>query len=56
VPWVYFGVEDHADYHKPGDDFEKIPQDFFRRSAATAEAAVRAFDADLEAIAKEAGR
>lgn len=56
VPWVYFGVEDHADYHKPGDDFDKIPQDFFRRSAATAEAAVRAFDADLEAIAKDANR
>lgn len=56
VPWVYFGVEDHADYHQPGDDFEKIPQDFFKRAAATAEAAVRAFDADLESIAKDAGR
>lgn len=56
VPWVYFGVEDHADYHRPTDDFEKIPQDFFKRAAATAEMVVRAFDADLEAMAKEAGR
>lgn len=55
-PWVYFGVEDHPDYHKPTDDFPAIPQDFFRRSAATTELAVRAFDRDLEAIAGEAGR
>lgn len=55
-PWVYFGVEDHADYHRPTDDFPAIPQDFFQRSAATAELAVRTFDRDLEAIAAEAGR
>lgn len=55
-PWVYFGVEDHPDYHKPTDDFQAIPQDFFLRSAETVELAVRAFDRDLEAIAQEAGR
>ena len=55
-PWVYFGVEDHADYHKPTDDFGAIPHDFFLRSAATVELATRAFDRDLEAIAREAGR
>jgi Zn-dependent M28 family amino/carboxypeptidase len=55
-PWVYFGVEDHADYHRPTDDFGAIPQDFFLRSAATVELATRAFDRDLEAIAQEAGR
>lgn len=55
-PWVYFGVEDHPGYHKPTDDFQAIPQDFFQRSAATVELAVRAFDRDLEAIAQEAGR
>ncbi len=54
-PWVYFGVEDHPDYHQPTDDFGTIPTDFFKRSAATIERAVRAFDADLEAIAAEAG-
>ena len=56
VPWVYFGVEDHRDYHSPTDDFATIRQDFFRRSAQTVLDAVRAFDADLDAIAKEAGR
>lgn len=49
--WVYFGVEDHADYHKPSDDLAAIPEDFFRRSAATVEAAVRTFDRELGAIA-----
>lgn len=56
VPWVYFGVEDHPRYHKPTDDFEAVPQDFFARSLATVVAAARAFDADLEEIAAEAGR
>jgi Zn-dependent M28 family amino/carboxypeptidase len=56
VPWVYFGVEDPPDYHRPTDDFATIPQDFFRRSAQTVLEAVRAFEADLDAIAKEAGR
>lgn len=56
VPWVYFGVEDPPEYHKPTDDFDTIPQDFFRRSAQTVLDAVRAFDADLDDIAREAGR
>jgi Zn-dependent M28 family amino/carboxypeptidase len=55
-PWVYFGVEDHPDYHRPTDDFAAIPQDFFARSAATVELAVRTFDRELEAMAAEAGR
>ena len=56
IPWVYFGVEDHPQYHQPTDDFGTVPQDFFRRSAATVVAAVRAFDRDLDAIAEEAAR
>lgn len=24
IPFVYFGVEDHQDYHKPTDDFDKV--------------------------------
>ncbi|MGE5566868.1 MAG: M28 family peptidase [Parcubacteria group bacterium] len=56
IPWVYFGVEDHPDYHKPTDDFDRIPVDFFRRSAATVVQAVRAFDEDLDQIARDSGR
>ncbi len=47
LPWVYFGVEDHADYHRPTDDFAAIDQDFFRRSTQTVIAAVRALDEGL---------
>lgn len=30
IPFLYFGVEDHADYHKPGDDFKNIHTDFYQ--------------------------
>lgn len=56
IPFAYFGVEDYPDYHQPGDDFERIPKDFFARSAATALNAARLFDRELDAIAMEAGR
>lgn len=29
VPFVYFGVEDHADYHQPTDTPDRIDEDFF---------------------------
>ena len=32
IPIVYFGVEDHEHYHKPTDDFETIPQEFYKAS------------------------
>ncbi len=56
VPWVYLGVEDHPEYHRPTDDFATIPRDFFARSVRTAVIAARQFDKDLDAMAEEAGR
>ena len=35
VPWLYFGVEDHDDYHTPDDTFERIDVEFFLSAAAT---------------------
>ena len=29
IPFIYFGVEDHKDYHKDSDTFENINQDFY---------------------------
>lgn len=29
IPFIYFGVEDHEDYHKPTDTFENIDQTFY---------------------------
>jgi Zn-dependent M28 family amino/carboxypeptidase len=33
IPFVYFGVEDHKDYHKSTDTFENINQEFFINAA-----------------------
>ena len=35
IPFLYFGVEDHPDYHQPTDDFDKIRPEFFVHSADT---------------------
>jgi Zn-dependent M28 family amino/carboxypeptidase len=29
IPFLYFGVEDHEDYHEPTDDFENIHPEFY---------------------------
>lgn len=50
VPFLYFGVEDHPDYHQPTDDFEKIPQDFFVRSAETLVMVAVAADRILDSL------
>ncbi|WP_432710324.1 DUF4910 domain-containing protein [Pedobacter sp.] len=33
IPWIYFGVEDHKDYHKASDKYENINADFFISAA-----------------------
>jgi Zn-dependent M28 family amino/carboxypeptidase len=35
LPFLYFGVEDHEDYHGPGDRFEKLDRAFFTAAAET---------------------
>ena len=47
IPWVYFGVEDHADYHQPGDTADKIAPDFLRDVAATILDALTTLDAAI---------
>jgi Zn-dependent M28 family amino/carboxypeptidase len=44
VPFVYFGVEDHENYHKHTDDFETIPLEFYKSSVQLILNAVNAFD------------
>lgn len=48
IPFVYFGVEDHPDYHKPTDDFEKINQVFYKNSVETILQCVKALDKRLD--------
>jgi Zn-dependent M28 family amino/carboxypeptidase len=44
IPFIYFGVEDHPDYHRATDDFEKVNTTFFARSAETILTAIQLLD------------
>lgn len=44
IPFLYFGVEDHADYHRPSDDPDGIQPGFITRAARTVLDAVRSAD------------
>ncbi|WP_284350889.1 M28 family peptidase [Roseisolibacter agri] len=44
IPFLYFGVEDHPDYHKPSDSFERLTRGFYVRAARTVIEAVRRAD------------
>jgi Zn-dependent M28 family amino/carboxypeptidase len=48
VPFVYFGVEDHGDYHKPSDTADRIDPRFFGDTAEMIVDAVRTFDAFVD--------
>ena len=50
LPWVYFGVEDHKDYHKPSDKFDSITPAFFVHAAETILEALKLFDENLGAL------
>ena len=47
VPFVYFGVEDHPDYHEPTDTADKINPVFFRNVVEMALDAVLTLDAKI---------
>jgi Zn-dependent M28 family amino/carboxypeptidase len=44
IPFVYFGVEDHADYHQPTDTADKIRPDFLGGVATVVMRALAALD------------
>jgi hypothetical protein len=47
IPFIYFGVEDHADYHRPSDTADKINRGFFVDAAETILDAVIALDQSI---------
>ena len=47
IPFVYLGVEDHEDYHRPTDDPERLQPKFFAGAVQAAIALVDELDADL---------
>jgi len=54
IPFVYFGVEDHPDYHKATDEYANIDPAFFSQAVATILDAVLQLDAGLEAARSKA--
>jgi len=32
IPFIYFGVDDHVDYHMPTDDYQNIQPEFYKES------------------------
>jgi Zn-dependent M28 family amino/carboxypeptidase len=47
VPHIYFGVEDHKDYHKPSDEFRNIQPEFFYNAANLILKSIIALDREL---------
>ena len=35
IPFLYFGVEDHPDYHRPSDEFARLQPEFYTRAVET---------------------
>ncbi|WP_435415628.1 M20/M25/M40 family metallo-hydrolase [Polaribacter aestuariivivens] len=48
IPFIYFGVEDHKDYHKPTDTFENINQQFYIDAVKLIIKAIENYDSFLE--------
>ncbi|RZK57008.1 MAG: M28 family peptidase [Pedobacter sp.] len=55
IPFIYFGVEDHKDYHKATDEFKNINQTFFKDAANAIQEIIVNIDKqrDIQAIFRE---
>lgn len=47
IPFLYFGVEDHDDYHRPSDEFAGIQPEFYRLAVETILDLLLDLDAEL---------
>lgn len=50
IPFLYFGVEDHADYHQPGDSVENIEPKFFAEVARLIISTAEVLDQNLDTL------
>ncbi|WP_405605763.1 M28 family peptidase [Polaribacter sp. Asnod1-A03] len=48
IPFIYFGVEDHKDYHKATDTFENINQEFYIKAVELIIKSIENYDTYLE--------
>jgi len=47
IPFIYFGVEDHKDYHKATDTFENINKSFYIKAVTLIIEAIEGYDSYL---------
>ena len=52
IPFLYFGVEDHKDYHQPTDEYRNINKDFFYGASQAILNSVIRIDKALKKITK----
>lgn len=50
IPWVYFGVEDHPDYHRATDDAERVDAGRYIGAVRTIADFVRRLDTSLDTV------
>lgn len=50
IPFVYFGVVDHAHYHQPTDTFESINPDFYLKAVETIIGVIKNLDGNLDQV------
>lgn len=47
IPFLYFGVEDHPDYHHVSDEYSRINHSFYYRAVQTIISVVKKMDSDM---------
>ena len=52
IPFLYFGVEDHKDYHQPSDEYQNINKDFFYGASQAILNSVISSDKQLKKVIK----
>jgi Zn-dependent M28 family amino/carboxypeptidase len=50
IPFIYFGVEDHPDYHRASDEFDRIDQAFYLNAVRTVLVAIISLDLELDGV------
>lgn len=55
IPFLYFGVEDHPDYHRPTDRFDTINRDFYVAAVETILDVILAVDRTIETLERPPG-
>ena len=56
IPFIYFGVEDHKDYHKPSDMYENIQPKFYVNAVETILMAIKSIDKKYKVKEKYKGK